>query len=319
MRREAVAARTTMQLHRVACLLVLGKVPEARKLLRKLRPTLPADPDIDRWLSSLEFEGVPVAALRDGDEASAAAAWTALAQRWQEKNAEYWELVRSIAIASHLAALRAERKGERAQAAANWKVAVARWLELLDADEYWQAFARRAQDLFPGLDAGVIDEVHDELLDSTLAGSIRATIAELRASKDDVAVVERLPLLERIETWRLAKNPADERARERLAQWEAQRMALTTRLDRPGAASEHWESTIASRPAEPVFLMDDPVQEPAGELEDDEIDAVALMDIVTELKARGLSHDAIYDALVEAMPALARRDRDVVMLNIGAI
>ncbi|MGK2858857.1 MAG: hypothetical protein ACSLFQ_16790 [Thermoanaerobaculia bacterium] len=232
LRRDAQTARTMMQLRRVADLLRQNQESDAHKLLGRLRPSLPPDAEIDRWLNSLEVEGVPVAALRQGDGRRAMAIWSSRAQRWQQRDVEYWELVRSIAIAAYRAAGRAERAHDHDEAEAGWNVAMARWLELMDAEEYWQAFARRAHDLFPGLDPGIVGDVRDELVETRLVASIRDVIDRHRRRGDDRVALQRLSLLEAVETWRLAKDPEDPRALESLARYQALRALLDSRLDR---------------------------------------------------------------------------------------
>ncbi|MCM2316217.1 MAG: tetratricopeptide repeat protein, partial [Thermoanaerobaculia bacterium] len=423
-RREANTARTMMQLKRVADLLVQKREAEAHKLLGRLRPSLPPDAEIDRWLNSLEVEGVPLAALRRGDGRSAMAIWSSRAQRFRRKDAEYWELVRSMAIAAHLAAVRAERAVDPAGAGECWKHAITRWLELLDAEEYWLAFARRGQDLFPGLDPGIVDDVRHELVERRLVGPIREVIARERRMGDDLVAIQRLSLIEQIESWRLARNPDDGVATRNLARCHAQRMLLASKLGRWSEAIEFGEKACETDPSDPARFNDiaeiylaqiqealaspdsragqtarvvelaslalawnphhpallelvgrmapeagwaelaqgdsrvrkaealrgklppgalerymeslapkeaapppaAPRVETGGEANDGgqdidyaDFDAVAMMDLVTKMKARGLSHDAIYAALVEAIPELATRDKQVVMLNIESI
>lgn len=254
LRREALTGRTMMQLWRVADLLIQKKEAEAHKLLGRLRPSLPKDTEIDLWLNSLEVEGVPVAALRAGDGRSAVAIWSSRAQRWRRKDAEYWELVRSIAIAAHLTAVRAERTHNYYDAEIYWKTAVTRWLELLDAEEFWQAYTRRGQDLFPGLEPGIIDAVRDDLVDTSLTGLVREVIAHQRQLGDDLVAMQRFSILEQIETWRLAKNPADESVRKTLATCHAQRLILASKHSLWKEAFEFGEKACETDPSDPVHF-----------------------------------------------------------------
>ena len=254
LRREAHASRTLMQLWRVADLLVQRKEAEAHKLLGRLRPSLPQDTEIDLWLNSLEVEGVPLAALRQGDGRSAVAVWSSRAQRWRKKDSEYWELVRSIAIAAHLTAVRAEKAHNYYDAEVYWKTAVSRWLELFDAEEFWQAYARRGQDLFPGLEPEIIDAVRGELLDTNLVGLIREAIAHQRQIGDDLVAMQRFSLLEQIESWRLSKNPADESVRKNLASCHAQRLILASKHQMWKEALEFGEKACETDASDPVHF-----------------------------------------------------------------
>lgn len=423
-RREANTARTMMQLKRVADLLMQKREAEAHKLLGRLRPSLPPDAEIDRWLNALEVEGVPLAALRQGDARSAMAIWSSRAQRFRQKDAEYWELARSIAIAAHLAAVRAERSVDQSGAEECWKIAVTRWLELLDAEEYWQAFARRGQDLFPGLDPGIVDEVRHDLVERRLVGTIREVIERERRMGDDLVAIQRLSLIEQIESWRLARTPEDGGAKRNLVRCHSQRTLLASKLGRwdeaiafgekacetdpsdpalfndiaelylaqiqsilacsgasdgqatrvvelaslalawnphhptllelvarmapeadwaevsqsdsrvrkaealrgklPPGALERYIDSLASVEASPPQAAPPPesgseADEGGQDIEYADFDAVAMMDLVTNLKAKGLSHDAIYAALLDEIPELATRDKQVVMMNIEAI
>lgn len=255
LRRDASASRAMMHLARIARLLRDGNAAAAHRLLGTLRPSLPQDPAIDRWLGSLEVEGVPVAALRQGDAAKALDVWSARAQRWKLRDAEHWELVRSIALASHAAALAAERADDRAAALTFWSTAIDRWLELLDADEYWQSFARRARELFPGLDASTVGQVRDDVVETHLAGRIRGAIEELRTAGRDAETLDRYALLARIESWRLAKHPADESVRKRLAAANAQRRIIATRLERWDEALEAGAAACAADPGDPAHFV----------------------------------------------------------------
>lgn len=254
LRRDARASRSMMQLSRVAHLLANGREADALKLMGKVRPSLPQDPEIDEWLNTLEVETVPAAALRQGDAASALALWSARAQRWRQKDAEYWELVRSIAIAAHAAAIRAEEQCEHDVAEDYWNVAVTRWLELLDADEFWQAYSRRARELFPSIDPAIVDQTRDDLLDTHVAGVIRAVIARHTRRGDVRSAMRRHSLLEQIESWRLSRNPADDSARKRLASCHAQRLILASTLKLWDDAIDSGTKACIADPSEPAHF-----------------------------------------------------------------
>jgi tetratricopeptide (TPR) repeat protein len=254
LRRDARAARTMMQLSRVAGLLSSRREAEAHKLLGSVRASLPQDPEIDRWLNSLEVEAVPVAALRQGNGAAALAIWSARAQRWLQKDAEYWELVRSIAIAAHAAATSAEARLDYAAAEHYWSITVTRWLELLDADEYWQSYSRRARELFPGLDPAIVDEIRKELVETHLASAIRASIALQRQRGEDPVALRRYQLLDQIESWRLSNNPADDSVRKRLAACHAQRLLLASKLERWDEALDAGTRACLADPADPAHF-----------------------------------------------------------------
>jgi hypothetical protein len=254
LRRDARGSRAMMHLSRVARLLAEGREADAHRLLGRVRPSLPQDPEIDRWINSLEVEGVPAAALRQGNGAAALAIWSAREQRWRHQDAEYWELVRSIATAARMAAVAAERAGDCDAAEELWNVAVARWLELLDAEEFWQAFARRARELFPALDPAAVEQTRDDLLETRIAALIRAVIALQRQRGDDRAAFRRYALLAQIESWRLSRNPADDSARKRLASCHAQRHLLASKLRLWDDALEAGVSACAADPGDPAHF-----------------------------------------------------------------
>jgi tetratricopeptide (TPR) repeat protein len=254
LRRDSRAARAMMHLSRVAGLLSKSKQAEARKLLGSVRAALPQEPEIDRWLNSLEVEGVPVAALRGGNAAAALAIWSARAQRWLQKDAEYWELIRSIAIAAHRAATFAESRLDYTASEDYWSIAVTRWLELLDTEEFWQSYSRRARELFPGLDPAAVDGIREELVETHLAGAIRATIALQRQRGDDAVALRYYRLLDQIESWRLSSNPADDSVRKRLAACHGQRLLLASKLQRWDEALEAGERACLADPSDPAHF-----------------------------------------------------------------
>ena len=255
LRAEAESTRYIMQMSRVAELLENQKEDEALKLFSRLRPTLPNETEIDLWLNSLEIEGMPVAALRRGDGKPAVATWSSRVGGWRKtKDKEYWELVRSIAVAAHRTAVIAEKKQDYATAETYWRTATTRWLELLDSEDFWTEYARRGRDLFPNFNQGILEEIKAELVDLHLVGLVREVIGRMHSAGDVIAAADRFAVIEQVATWRLDKDPENHELRKAVAGCHAQRLILFAGQQMWEEARRWGEHACEVDPSDPVHF-----------------------------------------------------------------
>jgi len=255
LRSEAKSTRTLMQMSRIAELIRTERPAEAFRLLTRIRPVLPNDPEIDHWLSSLENEAVPIAAIRKGDGRPAVATWSSRVQGWKKtKDSGYFELVRSLAIAAHRTAISLERQKIRIDAERYWKIAIDRWLELLAAPVFWDDYAARARELFQSFEPEVLDEVRNELVQKYLVGGLGEVIGFLRANGEELVAAERYDVLDAIQSWRLRGEPNNLEIRRALASCHAQRLILFSNAGLWTEAVKFGEKACETDPTDPVHF-----------------------------------------------------------------
>lgn len=254
-RSEADATRHLMQMVRLAELIREGKIEEATRFFTKIRSTLPPDPEIDLWLHAMENEGLPAAALCSGDGRTAVARWSSRLGSWRRaKDIEYWELVRSLAIAAHRTAVSFDKQWMPLEAERFWATAHERWLELFDAEAFWESYAARGEEIFGELEPGLLDEVRSELLEKHLVGLIQEVIGSLRGAGQPLVAADRFAALEQLQSWRLDRDPSNQELRAAVATCHAQRLIIYLEAQMWDRARMFGEKACETEPGNPVHF-----------------------------------------------------------------
>jgi tetratricopeptide (TPR) repeat protein len=254
-RAEAVSTRRLMQMARLAELIRSGRPADAAKLLTRLRPGLPQDPEIDHWLRALEDEAVPLAALRNGNGKLAIQIWSARLASWNKgHDSSYWELVRSLAIAAHRSAIDAEKGGRRLDAETFWKCAVDRWLEIAGSEPFWNGYSARCRDLISGFEPELVPETVQELVERYLSNGLREVIGHLRATGEELVAAERFDHLDRILAWRMNREGATDELRQARATCHAQRLIIYSNAKMWEPAVRFGELACEADPTDPVHF-----------------------------------------------------------------